>query len=133
MKIFQKMTWKYLKKNRVRTWATIAGIMISSAMICAVTLFLSNMNQYVVENAIHSTGDWQVGIIGVDWETCESLIQDEALVDVVYNQRRGYSQIGGSYNEYKQYYYVLGIHRTFMETMGAHITEGRFPRKEREK
>ena len=132
MKIFRKMTLKYLKKNRVRTWSAIAGIMISSAMICAVTSFLFNMNQYVVENAIHSTGDWQVGILGVDWSTCESLVQNEELIDVVYSQRRGYSQISGSYNEYKQYYYVLGIHRNFMETMSAHIIEGRFPRKERE-
>ena len=55
MTIFQNVTMKYLKKNKIRTLAAIAGILLSSAMICAVATFLSSMNQYVVENAIENT------------------------------------------------------------------------------
>ena len=132
MKIFRKVTLKYLKRNKVRTFATIIGILLSAAMICAVATFLSSIDQYVVDNAIHNTGNWQVGTKNVDWQTCETLIQSEELTNVVYSQRVGYAPIEELENQYKSYYYIIGIQKDFMETMCAHITSGRFPREEGE-
>ena len=130
MKIFKRITLKYLKKNKIRTFATIVGILISTALICAVTTFLSSMNQYVVENAIYNTGDWQLGAVEVDWETCEAILQNENAYDVVYNRRLGYAKIAGLDKEFKSYYYLLGVKKEFMDTMCSHITSGRFPREE---
>ena len=132
MKIFRKVALKYLKKNKVRTLATIMGILISTAMICAVTTFISSMDQYVIDNAIHNTGDWQIGANQVDWETCESIMQKENVYDVVYNRRLGYGKIYELDKEYKSYYYLLGIDKEFMDTMRSSITSGRFPREELE-
>ncbi len=132
MKIFRKVTLKYLRKNKVRTFATIMGILISTALICAVTTFLSSMNQYVIDNAVYNTGDWQIGAVEVDWETCQSIMQNEDVYDVVYNRRLGYAKIDETENEYKSYYYLLGVKQEFLDVMCSHITSGRFPREERE-
>ena len=37
MKIFRKVTLQTLKENKTRTTVTIVGIILSAAMICAVT------------------------------------------------------------------------------------------------
>ncbi len=129
MKIFRRVTLKYLKKNKIRTFATIMGILISAALICAVITFLSSMNQYVIDNAAYNTGDWQIGAVEIDWETCQSIIENENVYDVVYDRRYGYSEIEEVENEYKNYYYLIGVKEEFVNTMCSHITSGRFPRE----
>ena len=49
MNILHKVTLETLKKNRVRTVVTIIGIMLSAAMICAVTTFVSSTKNYLHE------------------------------------------------------------------------------------
>lgn len=129
MKIFRQITLKYLKKNKIRTIVAIIGILFSAAMICAVTTFISSMNHYIVENAIQNTGDWQAGVLDVDWETYDSLSQQSEITDIVGAQRIGYAIITQLEYEYKCYYYLLGVKKEFMDTMGAHITSGRMPRE----
>ena len=58
MNIFHKVTLQSLKKNRTRTTVTIIGIILSAAMICAVTTFVSSMQNYAVSYAVYSSGDW---------------------------------------------------------------------------
>ena len=130
MKIFQKVAWKYLKKNKIRTMATIAGIMLSAAMICGVTTFVVSMDHYVMENAIHNTGDWQAAALEVDWQTYENLSKQEEITNLVCAQRQEYAEIAQlDYDISKRLYYLLGVEEEFLETMNAQITSGRFPRK----
>ena len=50
MNIFNKVTLQSLKKNRTRTIVTIIGIILSAAMICAVTTFASSIYNYALDN-----------------------------------------------------------------------------------
>ena len=49
MNIFNKVTLQSLKKNRTRTIVTIIGIILSAAMICAVTTFASSIYNYALD------------------------------------------------------------------------------------
>ena len=130
MKIFRKVTLKYLKQNKIRTLATIVGIILSTAMFCAITTFISSLNAYVSENAIYNTGDWQAGALNVDWETYERIRQQSEIQDIVAAQRVNYAEIEENQNSFKSYYYFLGAKEDFMETMCSKLTSGRLPRSE---
>jgi len=46
MNVFHKVTLQTLKKNRVRTWITIFGVLLSTAMVCAVTTIVASFQGY---------------------------------------------------------------------------------------
>ena len=58
MNVFNKVTLQSLKKNKTRTIVTIIGIILSAAMICAVTTFASSIYKYAFDNAIYVDCDW---------------------------------------------------------------------------
>ena len=41
--IFLKMTYRQMVKNKVRTLVTIIGIMLSAALITAITVFIARL------------------------------------------------------------------------------------------
>ena len=48
MNILRKVTAASLRKNKTRTIVTIVGIILSAAMLTAVTTFISSLQQYMV-------------------------------------------------------------------------------------
>ena len=69
MNVFHKVTVESLKKNRVRTIVTIVGIILSAAMICAVTTFASSFYNYIGEYYKYVYGDWHGSAERVEWNT----------------------------------------------------------------
>ena len=69
MNVFNKVTLQSLKKNKTRTIVTIIGIMLSAAMICAVTTFASSIKNYALQNAIYNKGDWHGNVSNTDVAT----------------------------------------------------------------
>ena len=47
--IFYHITKKTLKQNRTRTWLTIIGVLLSTAMITAVTTFGASFRQFLID------------------------------------------------------------------------------------
>ena len=60
MKIVNRVTFEYLKKNKKRTVVTILGVIISVAMLTAISTFTSSFTDFLKRNTINLTGDWQV-------------------------------------------------------------------------
>jgi putative ABC transport system permease protein len=58
MNIFNRVTLQSLKKNRVRTIVTIIGIMLSTALICAVTTSIASVRQYAINYYEFTEGKW---------------------------------------------------------------------------
>lgn len=63
MNVFHKVTRENLRRNRVRTLVTIAGVILSAAMICGVTTIISSLQGYLVEEAVYRTGDWYAAMV----------------------------------------------------------------------
>ncbi len=126
MNVFQKVTGQSLKENRTRTVVTIIGIMLSAAMICAVTTFVSSIQNYALEYMIYNYGDWHGAAYNVEQDGAQSILQDEQLSSAVFDRQLGYARIEST-NPYKPYLYVLGAGEGFLDKMPVHLLEGRFP------
>ena len=73
MNIFHKVTIQSLKQNKTRTTVTIIGIILSAAMICAVTTFISSIQNYILDYAVYTNGDWHGAVYSADWDAYEDL------------------------------------------------------------
>ncbi len=127
MNVFYKVTQESLRKNKVRTVVTIVGIILSSAMICAVTTFASSFYNYIGEYYKYVYGDWHGSAEEIAWDEYVELLETGELADTTYNQILGYANIQ-SENEYKPYLYIIGGEvEKFTEQMPVHLLSGRYP------
>ena len=129
MNIFNKVTLESLKKNRTRTIVTIIGIMLSAAMICASTTFVSSMQNFVLRCEIYSSGDWHGAVYDAAYKDYEDIRDSGKVSSAAYAQVLGYAKIGSA-NEYKPYLYVLGGDAAsgYFETMPVHLILGTLPK-----
>ena len=129
MNVFSKVTLESLKKNRTRTVVTIIGIMLSAAMICASTTFVSSMQNFVLRCEIYSSGDWHGAVYDAAYKDYEDIRDSGKVSSAAYAQVLGYAKIGSA-NEYKPYLYVLGgdVASGYFETMPVHLLLGTLPK-----
>ena len=127
MNVFNKVTLQSLKKNKTRTIVTIIGIILSAAMICAVTTFASSIYNYALDNAIYVDGDWHGSAEDMSLETYEMIKNESKVSNHVFAQQLGYAKIEGCINENKPYLFVLGASEGFSNMMPVHITSGKYP------
>lgn len=127
MNIFHKVTLQSLKKNKTRTIVTIIGIMLSAAMICAVTTFVSSIQNYILNYAIYTAGDWHGAVYNAGWSDYESINTAGEVSGSTYGQLLGYAKID-SKNEFKPYMYVIGGEKDkFFDIMPIHLVSGNLP------
>ena len=127
MSIFQKVTLATLKKNKVRTVVTIIGVLLATAMICAVTTIASSAINYTKENYEYMDGSWHGSVWDADKETLDKIRDSDKVDDIVYGQSIGYAD-AGSTNPDKPYLYILGASQGFADMMPVHLTAGNYPR-----
>lgn len=127
MNVFHKVTLQSLKKNRVRTAVTIIGIILSAAMICAVTTFVSSMHDYALRTAIWSDGSWHGNMLGTSHSVFTSVSSSEQVERAVYLQQLGYAYAESCTNEDKPYLYVLGAAEGVDVLLPIHIQAGEYP------
>ena len=129
MNVFNKVTLESLKKNRTRTIVTIIGIMLSAAMICASTTFVSSMQNFVLRCEIYSSGDWHGAVYDAAYKDYEDIRDSGKVSSAAYAQVLGYAKIDSA-NERKPYLYVLGGDAAsgYFETMPVHLLLGTLPK-----
>ena len=67
MSIFATITNKTMKQNKARTIVTIIGVILATAMICAVVTLGVSLQQYMYDYAVKTDGRWHVGAKGLSW------------------------------------------------------------------
>lgn len=131
MSIFQKVTLATLKKNKVRTAVTIIGVLLATAMICAVTTIASSTLNYTKENYEYMDGSWHGSVWDADKATLDKLQASDKVDELVYGQGLGYAEIGST-NQEKPYLYVMGASDGFEDMMPVHLTAGEYPKSQNE-
>ena len=125
MNILNKVTLKTLLKNRTRTIVTIIGIMLASALICAVTTFVSSFYDTLIGNEIYRRGDYHRFFYAQDKDFYEQIVKDERVGSAAFVQELGYFPVD---EESTFYLYVIGTDGNFDEkNMGIHAVEGKYP------
>lgn len=127
MNVLHKVTLQSLRQNRTRTIVTIIGIILSTAMLCAVTTFTTSFQRYLFDQEVYTSGSWHVGQENTTYAQYQELSQAQGVKESVYLQHLGYAKAEGSLNEYKPYFYVLGLSDTGADLLPIHLTQGRMP------
>ena len=127
MNVLNKVTLQSLRRNKTRTIVTVIGIMLSAAMICAVTTFVSSMQNYALNYAIYNEGDWHGAVYDTKFQEYQDINKTGKVVDSTYAQLLGYAKIH-SRNEFKPYLYVMGGDKYgFFQMLPVHLISGRLP------
>lgn len=129
--VFHKVTLESLKKNKTRTAVTIVGIILSTAMICAVASLASSFQDFLIKSFEWERGAWHVRVTDSNLEELKKLDADKHCDTIAYGQTLGYAKLP-SKNTYKPYLYVMGISDGFTDLTAVHISKGRLPKNESE-
>lgn len=131
MNIFNKVALATLKKNKTRTTVTIIGIILSAAMICAVTTSIKSLQSYLVKQFIYSDGEWHGAALSTDEDMLQSIKKSDRIKDTAWSKSLGYAKVDTT-NELKPYLYIIDTSAGFENIMSIHLTEGNYPENDGE-
>jgi len=127
MNIFRKAVLRGMKESPARTVVTIIGVVLSTAMVTAVSAFVVSLQKYMVDNAAVKYGQWHVGFSDVDAQSVLQLTQDERAAGAAVYENIGYAVLEGGKNQYKPYLFVAGFDGDTFDTLPVKLISGRLP------
>lgn len=132
MNVLNKAALQSLKKNGIRTLATIIGVILSSSMICGATSLASSGWALLCKTVEYNAGSWDVSVSSADSELLSSLSAAPDVKNAAWAQKLGYAEAEGSVNDYMPYIYLLGAGDNFEKIMPIHIISGSYPKSDSE-
>ena len=132
MNVLQKFTIQNLKLNKKRTIVTIIGIILSTALICAVAGVFSSFQQTLIKHAIMSDGDYHTTFLNVPKDEQKYITENRKVESYFVTQGVGYAKLENSQNDYKPYLYLMEFDKTALNNYGLQLVEGRMPENNNE-
>ena len=128
MNIVNKLTARHLRKNKRRTLITIIGVIISVAMIMAVSTLGVSFLDLMKRQTIADTGEWHVQYKNITKEQLGAIAKDESTDKLVIANDRGYSPIQGSENRNKPYIFIKEFNKQGYKQFPVELSKGRLPK-----
>ena len=75
MEILTKLTKRNLKLNRKRTIGTIIGIVLSVALICALSGLFNSFQETLIQNAINERGNFHIALEKITKEQKQMILK----------------------------------------------------------
>lgn len=132
MNRLNQLTIKSLKMNKKRTIATIFGIILSTALICALSGLVTSIQKTLIEQAKDNFGNYHAGFQNVLKENIKYIEENRNVKDVYCIEGLGYSKFFESQNPDKPYLYLLAFDEMALKQSGIKLMEGRMPENEKE-
>lgn len=134
MNIMNQLTMKHMKANKKRTIMTILGVIISVAMITAVSTAAVTFLDLLQRMAMDSEGAWHVQYNQLLVDEIEALENEENVKNTFYTKSLTYGKFvdSESMNDYKPYLYIEQFTPDAMKEMSLKLTTGRLPDNENE-
>lgn len=127
MNIFNKVALQGLKKNRTRTLVTIVGVILSAAMVTAVTTFGVSLLNYLINGSISKYGGWHAAFLDVDSSFIrEQAVNDKLAATAVFDNI-GYAGLDGGQNPVKPYLFIAGFTDETFTALPITLLSGRLP------
>ncbi|MCI8599003.1 MAG: ABC transporter permease [Lachnospiraceae bacterium] len=132
MNVFTRTTIKTLQKNKTRTLVTIIGIILATAMLTAVTTFISSLQNYMTEAVIYQMGDWQGALYHLGTDKVEEIQNSDEVAKACAFQMLGYANRPGTTNENISqtgvpYLFLMGLSKESQEMLPIRLRAGRMP------
>lgn len=125
MNIVNKLTLRYLSKNKNRTLVTIIGVIISVAMISATSAIGGSFTDMLRRSVILTTGNWQSAFIGVSGSKLEEITASPYIKDSLISHTAGFGLLPGSKNSQRPYIYITEYNS--FDLSAITLKEGRLP------
>lgn len=127
MNIFNKVALHGLKKNRTRTLVTIVGVILSAAMVTAVTTFGVSLLNYLINGSISKYGGWHAAFLDADSSFIrEQAVNDKLAATAVFDNI-GYAGLDGGQNPDKPYLFIAGFTDETFASLPITLLSGRLP------
>ena len=127
MNLLDKLTIKNLKLNKKRTIVTIIGIMLSVALITAVTtIYVSGVKSLVTYEKLVK-GNYHAEFLNVPLDDVAKIKNNLGVDKVFLTQEVGYAKISESKNVNKPYAYVLAFDKDSLKNLSISLIDGRLP------
>lgn len=121
-----------MKANKKRTIVTILGVIISVAMITAVSTAALTFTTYLQNIQIHQGGAWHVKYNNVTKSQADKLTDKLDDKFSFYTQSKGYSKWNDTNKVQKPYIYVDAYDSKAFDKLPITLLEGRLPEKDGE-
>lgn len=132
MNILNKLTIKNLKLNKKRSLGTIIGIILSVALICAVSNLVSSFRETLIQNAINESGYWHIRLYNVSNDKLKRLKLNKDIDNIYTISEDGYAKLNTIKNEYKPYLKFYGMNKEAFNNLEFKLIKGRFPKNDNE-
>ncbi|WP_440897532.1 ABC transporter permease [Amphibacillus sp. Q70] len=132
MNIINKLTWRHLKENKRRTLVTIIGVVISVAMLTAVSTLAVSFMSLLQRQHIADEGEWHVLYKDVDEEQLAAIHADKNTESVILSRDAGYSDLEESENSFKPYLFLREYNEAGFQQFPIELIEGKMPTNESE-
>ncbi len=132
MNILNKLTIKNLKLNKKRSLGTIIGIILSVALICAVSNMVSSFRETLIQNAINESGYLHIRLYNVSNDKLKRLKLNKDIDNIYTISEDGYAKLDTIKNEYKPYLKFYGMNKENFNNLEFKLIKGRFPKNDNE-
>ena len=132
MNILNKLTIKNLKLNKKRSLGTIIGIILSVALICAVSNMVSSFRETLIQNAINESGYWHIRLYNVSNDKLKRLKLNKDIDNIYTISEDGYAKLDTIKNEYNPYLKFYGMNKEAFNNLKFKLIKGRFPKNDNE-
>ena len=130
MNVLNKLVIKSLKLNKKRTIGTIIGIVLSVALICAVSSMVSSFRQTLVENAINESGYYHIELLNINDNDINKLKLNKDIKDINLVYKLGYSSI--EIDSTFPYIEIASMDKDTLSNLSYELIEGRYPENDNE-
>lgn len=132
MNVLNKVILKDLKLNKKRTIVTIIGIILSTALICAVAGMITSVQKTLIESSKEKYGDFHVTFCNVPKDEASYIENNRNIEKYYLSEQLGYSKLKDSQNEDKPYLNLIAGDEQYLNNMGIKVIEGRLPKNDTE-
>ena len=131
MNILKNIAYKNLQLNKKRNIVTIIGIILSVALITALSSLVVSFKESIINLEKHINGDFHYSFDGVQSNDLSIFENNRSIENFYKVGTLGYAKIDTE-NEYKPYAYVMTIDKNDFDSALIELTEGELPKNSNE-
>ncbi len=131
MNVLNRLTFQNLKLNKKRTIVTIIGILLSVALITAVSSIYVSLIKSLISYEIQEKGNFHVAYYDVPKSELQTFENNRSVDSFYITKNIGYATIP-SKNENKPYAYIKEFTKESLENLSVNLVRGRLPENKEE-
>lgn len=134
MKLLNKLTYKNLILNKKRSIVTIIGIILSVALITAVSSMVSSFKESMINYEKTRKGDYHISFNNVPLEDLKYFDNNNnrSIESYYVTNGIGYAKLDGVKTKYKPYAYIIEMDKNAFKNTRLQLISGELPKNDTE-